>query len=117
MIARSSAVELPGLVDDLGRNPDLADVVEQRRELCVAALGVRQPELVVDLEHEVDDVPAVAARVRVVGLDDVAEQERRSAVRVAELERVVDAALALAAEIAEQADERHHEQRERCRVA
>ena len=30
---------LPGLVDDLVRDTDLADVVEQRGELCVAPLA------------------------------------------------------------------------------
>ena len=56
---------------------------------------------------------AVNARVGIVGLDDVAEQERRAAVCVAQLERVVDATLALARERAEQRDEWQHEDDER----
>ena len=92
-------VERAGLVDDLGGDADLADVVQQRNELGVAPVArVRDAELVADGEHEVDDVAAVAAGVLVVGLDDVAEQEGGAAVRVAQLERVVDAVLALLAE-------------------
>ena len=49
----------------------------------------------------------MAAGVRVVGLDHVAEQERRSAVGVAELERVVDPDPALPCEQLEQPDQRH----------
>ena len=70
-----------------------------------------RPSSSADAEHEVDDVAAVAAGVGVVGLDDVAEQERGAAVRVAELERVVDALLPLAREVAEQRHERQDEQR------
>ena len=98
--------QLARLVDDLGRDPDLADVVEQRRELCVAALRARDAELVADIGYERDDVAAVLARVRVVRLDDVAEEEGGAAVRVAELERVVDARLPLAREVGEQRDQR-----------
>ena len=43
-----------------------------------------------DREHELDDLLAVRAGVRVVGLDHVAEQERGAAVGLSELERVVD---------------------------
>ena len=50
------------------------------------------------------------ARVGVVGLDDVPEQERGAAVRMAELERVIDAAAPLAREGAQEPDEREHEQ-------
>jgi hypothetical protein len=52
----------------------------------------------------------VAARVGVVGLDDVPEEQGRAAVSVAELERMVDAGAPLAGEDREQADERHPEQ-------
>src|SRR4051794_31707480 len=73
-------VELSRLVDDLGGDADLADVVEQRSELGVAPFLVGEAQLVVHVEHEVDDVAAVAAGVRVVGLDDVAEQKGGAAV-------------------------------------
>ena len=91
-------VELAGLVDDLRRDADLADVVQQRRRTRRRGdRPTRAPSSSQTREHEIDDVAAVDARVRVVGLDDVAEQERRAAVRVAQLERVVDPALPLAA--------------------
>ncbi len=50
------------------------------------------------------------ARVLVVGLDHVAEQHRRAAICVPELECVVDADLALPREDLEQQDERQHDQ-------
>jgi hypothetical protein len=77
--------------------------------VCVS-ISARSAEPLRDRAHEVDHVTAVAARVGVVGLDHVAEQERRPAVRGSELERVVDADLALARELREEADERHREQ-------
>ena len=83
--------ERPGLVDDLVRDPDLADVVQQRDELGVAAAAASRPSTSATAIDERDDVAAVRARVGVVGLDDVAEQQRRAAVGVAELERLVDA--------------------------
>ena len=75
-----------------------------------------EPELVGDADDEVDDVAAVAAGVLVVGLDDVAEQHRRAAVRGRELERVVDAVLPLAREGREEQEHGQHEQ-ERPRTA
>ena len=50
------------------------------------------------------------ARVGVVGLDDVPEQERGAAVRMAELERMIDPAAPLARKGAQQPGEREHEQ-------
>ena len=102
MTVRSSGVSGPGLLMISFGTPNLADVMEQRRELCVAPLSSRKPQLVDDREREVDDVLAVRARVRVVGLDDVAEEERGAAIRVAKLELVVDAHPPLAREDAEQ---------------
>ena len=61
-------------------------------------------------ERQLHDVPAVHARVLVVGLDHVAEQEGGAAVGVAELELVVDPHAALAREDREQADQRQREQ-------
>ncbi len=54
-----------------------------------------EPEPVGDGERQLDDVAAVAPGVGVVRLDHVTEQERRPAVGVRELERVVDPALTL----------------------
>ena len=67
-----------GLVDDLLRHRDLADVVQQRGELGAAALGGRQAHLVRDLQRERDDGLAVEPGVLVVVLDQVAEQDRRA---------------------------------------
>ena len=84
--------------------------MQQRHELGVAPAAGVEPELVGDGDGERDDVAAVRAGVGVVGLDDVAEQERRAAVGVAELERVIDTGPPLARERAEERDEREHEQ-------
>ena len=102
--------ELPGLVDDLLRDLHLADVVEECRELGLPPRLRVEAELVGDVEDERDDVLAVQPRVRVVGLDHVSEQERSAAIRVRELERVVDARRALAREVGEQAHQRQAEQ-------
>ena len=60
----------------------------------------------------------MATRVGVVGLDDVSEEERRAPVGVAELERVVDPAVALAREEGEEREQRDDEQdRERLVVS
>ena len=108
MIARSRSSSAPGLLMISGGDPDLADVVQQRDELGVAALA-RGRRAVARRQHEVDDMAAVASRVLVVGLDDVAEEQRRPAIRLRELERVVDPHAALAREEREQPDQRHGE--------
>ena len=97
MIFHSSSSSGPVLVDDLLRHRDLADVMEEGGELDVAALAKVEPERVGDAEREFDHAAAVAAGVGVVGLDHVAEQHRRALVRLAQLERLVDPRLALAA--------------------
>ena len=84
--------------------------MQQRHELGVAAATRVEPELLGHGDRERDDVAAVRARVGVVGLDDVAEEERGAAVRVAELERVVDPAAPLAREGAQEPGEWEHEQ-------
>src|SRR6185437_12678472 len=56
-------VERAGLVDDLRRHLHLADVVQERSELRLPALGWVETELVCDGEHELDDVATVAAGV------------------------------------------------------
>ena len=70
-------VERSRLVDELVGDADLADVVEQRGELRVrgGSRGRRRAPRAT-ASDETDDVAAVRAGVGVVGLDDVAEQER-----------------------------------------
>jgi hypothetical protein len=96
-------VQRARLVDDLLRDGDLPDVVQQRGELEVAELGAGQPQPLAYRHRELDDVAAVAAGVLVVELDDVAEQQRRAAVGGAELERLIDPPGALAREQPQQA--------------
>ena len=91
-------VELAGLVDDLVRDGDLADVVQQRAELDQAARAIVDAHLRGDRGRQRHDVAAVHAGVLVVLLEHVAEQQRRALVGLAELERVLDAHLALAGE-------------------
>jgi hypothetical protein len=57
-------------------------------------------------EREVDDVAAVDPRVVIVGLDDVAEQQRRASVCGAERHGLVKTLLALPGEQGEQHDHR-----------
>ena len=97
-------------MDDLGGDLHLADVVQERRELGLPPLARVEPEPVGDRDDEIDDVSAVAARVLVVGLDHVAEEHRRAAVRGRQLECVVDPALPLAREGREEEQHRQHEQ-------
>jgi hypothetical protein len=72
-------VERPGLVDDRVRDADLADVVQQRTELGAASLLI-DTERVGHAQRQLDHVSRGLARVPVVGLDHVAEQQRRSLV-------------------------------------
>ena len=55
-------------------------------------------------------MPAVAPRVRVVGLDHVAEQQRRTAIRMTELDRMIDPPPSLSREEPDQAEQRQGEQ-------
>ena len=105
--------QLARLVDDLGGNLDLADVVEQCREFGIPALARVEPDPVCDLEDKAHHVAAVAPRVRIVRFDDVSEEHGCAPIRVAELERVVDADLPLASKIREQPDHRQGEDHER----
>ena len=104
-----------GLVDDLFRHLHLADVVEECGELRLSPRTRVEAELVGDVQDERDDVLTVEARVRVVGLDHVAEQERGTAIGMRQLERVIDARPALPREVREEAHERDAEQ-ERVRL-
>ena len=99
-------VETAGLVDDLLRDGDLADVVQQRAELDVRAAVVVQAQGGGDVEREADDALAVFAGVGVVGLDDVAEEERRALVGVVQLGQLLEALVALAREDAHQQEQR-----------
>ena len=107
-IARSSGSSGPGLLMISGGIADLADVVEHRDELGVEPRPRVHLELVADRTHEVEHVAAVCARVRVVGLDDVTEQERGASICARELERLIHPPLPLAAR-----ERDHEEQRER----
>src|SRR6266851_4503679 len=93
------------LVDDLLRDADLADIVQQRCQLRLTPFAWGDFELVGDGERQFDDVAAVAPRVGVVGLDDVAEDECGAAVGLRQLERTIDAPLPLASEDREQPDQ------------
>ena len=104
-------VERARLVDDLVRDRDLADVVQQRAELGGAAGVLVDPEPVGDGHGELDDVLGVLAGVGVVGLDDVAQQQSRPAVGARELDRLLDARRALEREDREETGERQHEER------
>ena len=109
MIARSSGVSLPGLlmisfgIRTLPTSWRSAANSMSRRSRDVDA------ELVRDRERQVDDVAAVRARVRVVGLDHFAEKEHGPAVGVAQLQLGVDPNPPLAGEDDEQTDERQRE--------
>src|SRR5438128_4530399 len=52
-------VERPRLVDDLRGDLDLADVVQQRRELRTLPVARLEPEAVGDGDDEIDDLAAV----------------------------------------------------------
>ena len=58
----------------------------------------REPDLVRDLERELDHVAAMDAGVGVVRLDHVSEQERRPPIGVPKLELVIDPDPTLAGE-------------------
>ena len=110
-------VQRAGLVDDRVGDHDLADVVQQRRQLDVVALALVEPQLVGDLQRQRDDAARVVAAGVLVGLlQQVAEQHRDAAVGAAQLERLVEPLVALAREQRQQRGERQHEQ-ERVRVA
>jgi len=100
-----------GLVEDLRRGAQLADVVQQRGELEVAALDRAEAHLVADAQHQRDDAPGVlAARVGVLGLERLAHQQRGPAVGLRERDGVLDPALALARQHRQQPDERQRRQ-------
>ena len=93
-------VELARLVDDLLGDRDLADVVQERAEFEVAPLLGVEAERVGDVEREPDDALAVRARVAVVGLDHVTEDERGPAVGAVQLDQALHALRALPANTA-----------------
>ena len=87
-ISSNSVVgELGRLVEDLLRDRDLADVVEQGRELELLAARRVDAQLVGHRVDELDDRAAVVGRVVVLELDDVGEQHDRAAVGALQLER------------------------------
>jgi hypothetical protein len=109
-IVDSASVSLPGLVDDLVGHADLADVVQQRGELEVAAVARVEAEGSPTAQRERDDAVAVlAAGVGVVGLEQVAHQQRGAAIGVRQRERLVDARAPLAREEGEQPHDGKHD--------
>jgi|SRR5580704_623697 hypothetical protein len=98
MTVHSWGVELAGLVDDLLGDRDLADVVQKRGELEVAAGLGAEAELFGDFHGKRDDALAVLRGVAVVGLDDVPEDEGRAAVRTRELEHAFEPSPAVVGE-------------------
>ena len=99
-ISHSSRSSLPGLLMISLGTRDLADVVQQRAELEVAPRRARRGRARRRRRATSATTPlaVLAAGVGVVGLEHVAHQQRGAAVGVAELDRVLDALLALAGE-------------------
>jgi len=62
-----------GLLENLGRNPDLADVVEQRTELEALHRVAVEPELAPDEQRHVGDPPRMRRGVLVVRFECVRE--------------------------------------------
>ena len=84
--------------------------MQQGRELRLAARTRVEPELVRDGEDEIDDVSAMAARVFVVRFNHFPEEQRCAAVRMGELESVIEPRLALPCEHLQQPDEREDDE-------
>ena len=106
MIARSSGVRRPGLLmiasgmRILPTSCRIAASFASRRSSALSC------EMLGDPLDEPDDAARVAPRVLVVRLDDVAEQERRALVGLAQLVRLADARLAILGHPLEQHDQR-----------
>ena len=107
--AHSSSSSGPGLLMISLRDRDLADVVQQGAELEVAHAVVVEPHRRAHLERERDDAAGVLARVRVVGLDDVAQHDRRAAIRAVELLELLEPLAPLMGEEAEDRERAEHE--------
>jgi hypothetical protein len=65
--------------------------VQESSELQIPHPLRLEPEVLADGECEEDDALAMASRVPVIGLDDVAENQRRASVCVTELEQALEA--------------------------
>ena len=116
MIAHSSSSSWPGLLMIASGMCDLADVVQQRAELGLAALVLVEPSSLGDAHARARRRPRVwSAGVLVVVLEQVAEQQRGAAVGAPELDRLLDPRLALAREDSSSAHERQDEQEARAR--
>ncbi len=103
-------VELAGLVDDLLRHRDLADVVQQCPELDVAPFIGVQPQLPGDIERQAHHALAVLPGIAVVGLDHVAKQQRGPLVCVVELDQLLQAGTALLGELPQNPEQRCDQQ-------
>ena len=93
--------EVPGLGQDLGRDADLADVVEERAELEPLERLRIEPECSADLQRRVGDPARVRRRVLVVRLERVRQRldgRDERALEVLEVVRVRDRELRLVRE-------------------
>src|SRR5262249_60731326 len=79
------------LGEDRGRDPDLADVVQDRRVLELALSPRAEPERAAEVERDLGDLPHVLRRVGVLDLEGVGERLAGGA--VARLELLVQAGL------------------------
>ena len=84
--------------------------MQQRAELEIAHPASVQSDSRADLESKLDDVAAVLACVRVVGLDHVAQDQSGPAVGGIELAELGEPRAAFPGEEAEDAEERDHGQ-------
>ena len=94
------------VAEQLGVSED----VRRETELGGAARVLVELHPLGDLDGKPHDVLGVAARVLVVLLQQVAQQQRGAAVGASELEAVLDPPLALALEAPQQRQQRQHEQ-------
>ena len=91
-------VEGSRLVDQLVRDGDLADIVQERAELDVAPGALIETDPVGDADRQLDDALAVDAGVGIVVADHVAEHVGGPAVGAAELDQGLEPRQALAGE-------------------
>ncbi len=95
----------PGLRQDRGRDPDLADVVEERSELDPLQRSALEPELLADFHGHVPDPARVGRRVLVLRLERVGERldgREEGALEALEGESVRESHLRLAGDPGEQ---------------
>ena len=116
MIAHSASSSGPGLLMISSGTAILPMSCSSAPSSAARRVVLVEPHPLGDAHGQADHVLGVAARVLVVVLEQVAQQQRGPAVGAAELERVADARLALAREGQQQVGQRQHEQRGERRV-